>query len=200
MRHTWLFALALFVSGCSIIPDSPGPTTYFVLEAPQCGSKPATKAADLRLLLTPMTAGARLNSQRMLFSRDSLSRGSYQLAMWNETPPNRLSTLLLNRFECDGLFRSVTMRSLSTAADLALHSELLEFYHDLSVTPSEVDIEARVELVHLDNRVIVAAERFQKRVPVELENAQGAAAAFNAGSAALTEEIAAWVRKKLSAE
>ena len=77
--------------------------------------------------------------------------------------------------------------------DLVLNTRLEEFYHDTHANPGSVRIEVSAELVDTTGRTIVAQRRFAQNVPAAGENAHAAVAAFNRATAALLDEMSAWV-------
>jgi cholesterol transport system auxiliary component len=188
-----LCGLGTGLPGCLSFQDVP-PREYYVLDDPaQAGAaRPVAPVARV-LLVNAASASPFYDTQSLVFSRAPGQRGYYQFAGWTERPGRRLTDLLMRRLEARGGFRSVAATTAGVKGDLVLNTRLEEFYHDTHANPGSVRIEVSAELVDTTGRTIVAQRRFAQNVPAAGENAQAAVAAFNRATAALLDEMSAWV-------
>jgi cholesterol transport system auxiliary component len=188
-----LCGLGTGLAGCLSFQDVP-PREYYVLDDPtQAGAaRPAAPAARV-LLISAASASPFYDTQSLVFSRGPGQRGYYQFAGWTERPGRRLTDLLTRRLEARGVFKSVAATTAGVKGDLVLNTRLEEFYHDTRANPGSVRIEVSAELVDTAGRTIVAQRRFAQSVPAAGENAHAAVAAFNRATAALLDEMSAWI-------
>ncbi len=117
----------LFLSACGLfLPSAPEAVTYYELDSGACEAKQTANGplSESRLTLHSTYVTGLTNSRKIVFSREPGTRASYQYAVWVEPPAQRLPQLLLRRLECEGIYRTVTLRSSLAAADLALNLEL----------------------------------------------------------------------------
>lgn len=186
----------LLLSGCSLIfPSSGQVLTYYNLNIPNCeNNSPTNSANQLRLLLRQAYAGGLFSGRKLIFSENPDTLATYQYAAWAQSPAERIPQLLLRRLECENIFRSITMRSSSTAADFLLNLELLDFQHDVAGQSNEVVLSLRSELIDLRLREVKSTRVFSKRLTATSRDAVGAVHAFKQGLTELLEEITDWIK------
>ncbi len=188
-----LCGLGTGLAGCLSFQDVP-PREYYVLDdLAKAGAARPAAAAGRVLLVSAASASPFYDTQNLVFSRAPGQRAYYQFAGWTERPGRRLTELLKRRLEAGGSFKSVAATTAGVKGDLVLNTRLEEFYHDTGANPGSVRIEVSAELVDYAGRTIVAQGRFAQSVPAAGENAQAAVAAFNRATAALLDELSAWV-------
>jgi len=196
MRVTGFVVIATaLLAGCVSIPDVP-PREHYVLDD-RGGARAANPAGGSSrvLLVSSASASPFYDTQNLVFSRTPGQRGYYQFAGWTERPGRRLSELLARRLEAGGRFRSVAATTAGVKGDVVLNTRLEEFYHDVGEKPGSVRVEVTAELVELASRAVIARRRFVQTAPAAGENAQAAVAAFNQATAALLDEMSAWVEQ-----
>ena len=192
-RVAIVFAGVALLTGCVSAPDVPS-REYYVLEDPvQPGVAKAGTGSARVLLVQPAVASPFYDTQSLAFSRAPGQRAYYQFAAWTERPARRVSELLTRRLEARGSFRSVASTTAGVKGDLVLNLRLDEFYHDVSAAPGSARVEVTAELVDATGRAVLARRRFTQSAPVASENARAAVVAFNQATAALLDEVAAWI-------
>lgn len=195
---TTLSILALFLCGCSVLgPREQGPRTYYVIEPAACSSDTAHTPHPYTLLISDTSASRLINSQRILFSRDSATRGLYQFAFWLESPALRFANLILQRLECARLFRTQTRNTTLARADFILNTELLDFYHDVSASPSFVRVDLRAELLDLKSREIRASRSFVRSLKLQQADAPHAVDGFTRATDEILNEMLLWLGEQL---
>ncbi|MCB0322610.1 MAG: membrane integrity-associated transporter subunit PqiC [Bdellovibrionales bacterium] len=201
-RYCRVSVLLVLVSalGCGPLfaPASGEKKALYVISDDGSLPEQSAESTDFRLLIRAMQANNFINSHKIIFSRESATRGYYQLAQWVEPPTKRLTLLLLERFERSGSFASVSGIASSALGDLQLNTELTEFYHDVSESPGTVHLRLRAEVVDLAERRVVGERVFSKSLPAADYSAEGAVASFTAGSNALLNDVVTWVTELAS--
>ena len=183
-----------FLNACSLIgPRETGAKTYYVLQTPDCPAGDKSTALPGAVLIADTLASRLINSQRILFSRDSLTRGLYQFAFWLESPAARFPSLLLAKLECSPVFETQTRNATLAKADYLLNTELLEFYHDVSSHPSFARVKLRAELLDLHSRTIRSSLNISRDIQLEHADAANAAIGFNQATAQILAEITSWL-------
>jgi cholesterol transport system auxiliary component len=178
-----------------LIPKESGQKQYFILSDNQEATLGPRYVIPKSLLVREATSNAFIESYRIIFGQDASSRGFYQFAQWVEPPPKRVTFLLIERLEREGLFESVSRMGKTVLGDLQLNLEVLEFYHDISSTPGQVKVRFKVELIDANNRSLIAKGDFKTSVDVQEFSARGAVSAFSKAVNPLLGEIVVWLAK-----
>ena len=199
-----LALLSLCLSACSLpFEFSAEESHYFVLEQSELdngfeierGAKPLGT-----LVIRDVDAPNYLNSKRIVFRNRPLSRGYYQYSFWVEPVPNRLTALLREAIDASALFSSVAKESSGTRADFLITASLVEFHHDTSSKPGEVEIVLDMQLVDLKTRNVVSSMRVEQSQEVERFEAEGAVRAFEKGVTEVLREIVSWLQNSSLSE
>ena len=197
--HT--LALVLFgglLAGCgslSITNSSPK-IDYFVLQdlaLPAPSTTPAPARSSRVLLIASSTSQALFDSERMVFTKDGISRSYYQFANWSERPPQSLATLAETRLSRVSSFRAVTQSTSGVKADLLLTLRLNELTHDDSVSPGVMRLEVTADLVDWRTRELVARRVFVGAVAVASRDSIGGAQAANRAITTMLDDLSPWV-------
>ena len=182
--------LAVLLAACV-----PQPTRefdrYHLLEAP--GSPPKAAAARASTLVVMTSATSFYETRAMVFSREPGTRAYYQYNRWAEPPSQRFGALLVARLQQSGAFRSVAGARSAVSGSVLLTVELTEFYHDAAAPPGAARVAASAELIDPARRALLGRRVFEHSAPATAYDAGGAVQGFNAATAALLDEIVAWV-------
>lgn len=185
---------ALLLAGCvnlGNLGESPA-ITYYVLEDSAAVERAPAPDPRTLLLLDTQTA-AFYDTTNLAFARTPATRGQYQFAHWTERPGKRITELLRTRLAAWGGFAGVAVAGGPIRGDLLLDTRLVEFYHDVATPPGSVRVTLDAELVDLATRSLVARKRFEHRAAVADASAEGAAAGFDRATAAVLDELVAWL-------
>lgn len=184
----------VLLNACSwILPAPAKKVTYYRLAASKCENASVTSASSkLTLLLRPAYVSGLLAGRKLLFSANPGTLAAYQFAAWADPLSEKIPQLLLQQFECNADFSSVTLRSSLTHADLLLNLELLEFQHDVSDSNNHVLVGLRCELIDLKVRQQLGAKVFNRRLAAPSRDADGALVAFNQAMGELVNDIRDW--------
>ena len=195
-----LLLLAPLLFGCGLLFSQPkAPHTVFVL-----GSLDSAPVSDAmrgthgRLVIEAVSAPAFIDNERMLFSRNGQTIGSYQYSSWAQSPAKRLTDLMIEKFENAGAFASIGRGAGVVVGDYILVSELRDFYHNVESSPGKVIASMRVELVNLNSHQVEASRAFTREVPAASYDAKGAADAFSSAVDLLLGDVVEWVESSVN--
>ena len=198
MHTLALVFLGGLLAGCgslSITNSSPK-IDYFVLQdlaLPAPSTTPSPARSSRVLLIASSTSQALFDSERMVFTKDGISRSYYQFANWSERPPQSLATLAETRLSRVGSFRAVTQSTSGVKADLLLTLRLNELTHDDSVSPGVMRLEVTADLVDWRTRELVARRVFVGAVAVASRDSIGGAQAANRAITTMLDDLSPWV-------
>jgi cholesterol transport system auxiliary component len=192
---TFIVALAsIFISGCSFIVGESPDRNLYVLNLSPCETEDRGPAVSSSLLVRNTQANSFYDSQKIVFSDDTLTRGYYQFAGWTESPARQITSLILERLQCEPVFAKVTRGFEPAITDYSLSTELLEFRHDAADRPGKVIVVLRSELYDLHSRELIASRSMKAEEPVADYNAEGAVKAFNAATEKILSELIDWLK------
>ena len=193
-----LVFLSALVAGCgglSITNSSPK-IDYFVLQdlaLPTPSANAAPPRSSRVLLIASSTAQALFDSERMVFTKDGISRSYYQFANWSERPAQSLAMLAETRLSRVGSFRAVMQSTSGVKGDLLLTLRLNELTHDDSVSPGVVRLEVTADLIDWRTREPIARRVFIRAVAVASRDSIGAAQATNRAITMVLDDLSPWV-------
>jgi cholesterol transport system auxiliary component len=188
-----MLVTASVLPGCVNLGDSSDTpaAVYYVLNdaAPAAAAVQAPAAAPSVRVLD--TAGSFYDTDRLVFSRSTDTRGHYQFARWTERPGRRFADLLRTRLDRQGWH--VSAGDGQVRADWLLDTELVEFYHDAASSPGQLRLVLRAELVDTRQRKLLGRRVFQQQVALASYDAAGAAQASSQAVGQVLDELTAWL-------
>lgn len=201
-----LLLLALALTGCVNFGGKANtpPVVHYVLgdPAPAAGLTPTPLRVQVpqggmeshvpTLLVLDTTTGGFYDTDRLVFSRSTGTRGQYQFARWTERPGKRFADLMRARLDRQGAW-IVSAAGGYVRGDMLLDTELVEFYHDATSQPGHVRLVLRAELVDLKQRSLLGRRVFEQTVPLTAYDAASAAAASNLAVSRTLDELTAWL-------
>ncbi|MHB1052219.1 MAG: ABC-type transport auxiliary lipoprotein family protein [Thiobacillus sp.] len=188
-------AVVMLVSGCMNFGEkgSTAAVVNYVLSDIQPAGQPARVQPDAPSLLVMDTAAAGLyDSDQLVFSSSTGTRGQYQYARWTELPGKRFADLMRARLDRQSGWQ-VSAAEAYVHGDMLLVTQLIDLYHDASSDPGQVRLELRAELVDLKRRVILGRRSFEHKVPLTRFDANGAAQSSNKAVSLTLDELTAWL-------
>jgi len=198
MHALMLVFLSGLVAGCgglSITNASPK-VDYFILQDLALPAPP-TAAAPPRssrvLLIAGSSAQALFDSERVVFTKDGISRSYYQFANWSERPGQSLAMLAETRLSRVGYFKAATQSTSGVKADLLLTLRLNELTHDDSVSPGVMRLEVIADLLDWRTRELIARRVFVGAVAVSSRDSVGGAQAANRAVTRMLDDLSPWV-------
>jgi cholesterol transport system auxiliary component len=185
-------AAAVMLAGC-VSFGTQEPQHYHVLNASPWSASAAGTPRSSALLVVPMVASSFYDTQEIAYSRAPDMRAYYVFHAWTERPSRRITDLLVTRLERGGLFKTVATAVSGVRADLLLHTQLTEFYHDATTAPGRVKITITAELTDPVRRGLLTRRVFDASAPTPSDDALGAVQAFGAAITVILDDMCAWV-------
>jgi cholesterol transport system auxiliary component len=198
MARVMVCALTVLVAGCgslSLTNTSPK-VDYFVLRdlalpaAPTAGTPPRNSRV---LLIAGSTSQSLFDSERMVFTKDGISRSYYQFANWSDRPASSVAGLAETRLSRVGGFKTVAQSTSALRTDLLLSLRLNELTHDDSISPGVVRLDVTADLLDWRTRELIARRTFTQKVEVDSRDSIGGAQAANRAVTTMLDELSLWV-------
>lgn len=195
IRTTMVAATALWLSACSILPESE-PLSVYQLPAPQMQPSAAAQGLPSLRINTPQT-GFALSTPRMLVKPEGNRVSSYKGARWTDPVPVVLREHLAQAFTQQGSAARVSTDEHALHADVHLGSDLQQFQvrYDGSQPIAVIELDAR--LINPNSREVLAARRFYVEQALENPQAPGVVDALKLASDELAEQVIAWTADSL---
>lgn len=202
LRLTTLMAMGLSLAGCaSPLTNSAPRTEYYVIEDLRpagTGGPPAARRLEKVLMVSSGPVQALFDSDRLVFSRNDLSRAYYMYATWSERPGRRLVSLAESRLAAGGDFKAVVQTTSGVRGDLLLNLRLDDLTHEDSAQAGRVRLVVMAELINWKTHQLLQRQRFERTAPVATRDAAGAAQAARVAMTAFLDDLQAWTRQAAS--
>ncbi|MGO4222691.1 ABC-type transport auxiliary lipoprotein family protein [Lysobacter sp. TAF61] len=195
--HAWRLglglAVALLLSGCSILSDKPQGTATIYAPEPHVQPDPAWPTVNWQLALTPPTGARVIDSLRIAVRPTPGEIQVYSGAQWARPPSEMLQDTLLRTFEDSGRIAAVARQGSGIAADFRLLLEIRRFESDYAgqAVPSAT-IEVSAKLLHTRDQKIVASRTFLQAQPATSTSVPDVARAFEQSLTTVGHDIAGW--------
>jgi ABC-type uncharacterized transport system auxiliary subunit len=181
------------LGGCLGGQNTPA-TTHFVMTDTAPGAPSQAPAATGRnLVISGAADDPFYDAENVVFSREKGSRAYYHFAAWTDRPSRRVASLVQRRLEARGRFASVSSVTAGVNADVLLNVNVVELYHDLTVSPAVARVELIGEVVDWKSRTLLGRRSFAVALPVASADAKSAVDALNRGVTAILDELVPWV-------
>lgn len=197
-----LFSLGMILSlsACSFgLNLTPKEQTFFTLEAADENQPQLATPIPFDLVVRNTSASPFLSGRKIIFASSPRVRGYYQFASWVEPLPKQFSSLLLESLRRSNLFRTIAKSTLSARGDMELVTELVDCFHTTSNPPGMVEIVVDADLIDSRTGVVLAHKRFQKSVPSQTFDVEGAVLGIQSGVYLIINDIRNWLQESASA-
>lgn len=194
--------------GCNTVLNRDAPRTdYFSIDdlraqtappiaQPASGGGSADADAGRKvLMLATGTTPTLFDSERMVFTRDGVSRAYYHYANWSERPGRRMARMAESRLAQDPYWKAVVSTVAGVRGDLLLTLSLEDLTHDDSSAPGQMNVTCMAELLDWRQHRFIARTRLRRSVVVSSRDAKGAAAAASQAVSLLLDDLTAWTRQ-----
>ena len=185
----------LLLPGCTVLP---GPSQVvenkYVLEYDKAVSAPVETGQLPVMLITVPRAHGGYDSSRFAYRKERYGLRYYAKSRWADTPARMLAPLVAEAMNHTGQFQALFASPGSIAARYRLDSELIHFYQDFTVQPSDMRIALRAQLVDLNENKVLATRLIDVREAAESEDAYGGVQAANRGTGRMLDELAQFCR------
>ena len=199
IRRAAVVLICAVSTGCSLAPKTEQPATYD-LGAPRnpAAAKPGIAAV---LYLPEANAPAWLNGPGIVYrlNYENPPRPQpYALARWSASPASLLTERLRNRFAA-AVAKGIVTGPDGVRADYLVRVELEDFSQSFdSPDSSRVAVQARVSLVNLATRALIAQRVFAAERTAPSPDARGAVSALSAASDEFVEAVVKWTDVELA--
>jgi cholesterol transport system auxiliary component len=143
------------------------------------------------LVIAAMPSTGIGDTYAMAYSRHPQQRALYQNASWADRPSSRIATLLAQRLDARGIFKSVAELGHGVSGDLVLNLTVNELVHDVAAGQARIELTA--ELIDRIERTLIARRRFDASAPVAQESARGAVEALSNAMTQALDELVPWL-------
>lgn len=181
----------LLLGACAILPKTEPLTIYRLPTALAHPTADATPLAWSLRIDTPH-ASTLLDSDRLTVLPDGDRITTYQGARWSGRVPVLLRDRLFDTFQAAGRIHALSADDSNLQADFELAGNLRAFQSEYQDGRPVVVIRYDAQLVRTGAQRIVAARRFDVRVPVDGKAVAQVVQAFGAASDRLATEVMPW--------
>ncbi len=183
-------SLCSFLAACSMLPNNNTEEISTYTLSLNKLTQPVSNAKGKTLLISLPNAVAGLDTIQQLYAYHNNDLRAYNKTQWIDTPSKMLLPLLVQRMESTGNFSAVLSANSTAIGELRLESELLKFYQDFSVKPSQWRIALRVQLLDVLQRQVLKTHIFEVSASAPAENSEGGVTAANQAVEQLLTQIA----------
>lgn len=187
----YLLVMIGMLSACSIFPDTkPVVVNKYVLEY-SADNAASTLPVDLPvMIITVPRAHSGYNTTKIAYRKQLFGLSYYAKSRWVDTPGRMLAPLVAEAMNYTGAFQAQYASPGALSARYRLDSELIDFYQDFTVQPSQMRIMLRAQLVSMQDNRVLATQLFDVRETAASEDAYGGVQAANRATAALLQQLA----------
>lgn len=183
-------------SACSVLPEAE-PITFYNLPSPQLTQNQA-QPLPLSLRITTPDASYALQAPRIMVSPDENTINSYQGARWTDPNPALLREHLIQAFQQDGSFRTVTNENQALETDVHLYSDLRQYQTIYRAGTPQITVTLDAKLVNPVTRRVIAAKHFQLEQAIDDPQVPAVVKGMGAASDQLARELINWSRSSLA--
>ena len=192
--HKWISRIILvglaLLAGC-VGQGTQTETATYLLSA-SLPAKTASAKSTTTLLVSPTRAHPGFDTPRMAYLREANRLEYYAYHRWVEAPARMLTPLIAQSLEANGSFGAVVQAPASVRGNLRLDTELVNFIHDFTQTPSRLRMTLRAQLVDVVSGAVLGTRTFESQVNASAEAAPGGAAAANLATAEILSQLTEW--------
>ena len=177
----WAASLAASLAcGCAALnpASAPHPNRYSLDGAAGEAAPPARSPAPT-LVVSPPSAAAGFDSQRILYVRQAHKLEYYAHNEWVDTPARMLAPLIVSAAARGGAFSAVVLTPSIAAGDLQLDAEIRRLQHEFLGNPSRVRFTLHATILESATRRVIAAREFDAVAAAPSEDPYGGVLAAN---------------------
>lgn len=187
----YLLVMIGLTSACSVLPDAkPTVMNKYVLEYSADNAGSALPVDLPVMIITVPRTHSGYNTTKIAYRKQLFGLSYYAKSRWADTPGRMLAPLVAEAMNNAGAFQAQYASPGALSASYRLDSELIDFYQDFTVQPSQMRITLRAQLVSLQDNRVLATQLFDVRETAASEDAYGGVQAANRAIAALLVQLA----------
>lgn len=183
------------LSACSVLPKTEPVTTY-QLPSPQFSASTQPPLAQSLRIVTPAASYA-LQTPRIMVTPEGNTINSYQGARWTDPNPVLLREHLVQAFQQDGGFASVSTEVHALQTDVQLFSDLRQFQTLYQGGNASAVIELDAKLVDPGSRQVIASRHFRVSQPLTDTAVPAVVNGLGAAADTLARQLLDWSRTAL---
>jgi len=184
MKKIPLVLLGLFLSACSLIPESP-PLPMYSLGGAENVEVQVTAVAESIIVDRPQAPG-RMDSKRIVLKGPGFREDVIANGQWADSLTKLLQDQLIAAFDNTRVVKAASRPDAGVASGFALQSTVQDFSGTLD-GKNAVNIHMNIRLLDTASRQVLATETIRITRPVNNPSVEGVVGAFNE---ALTEALA----------
>jgi cholesterol transport system auxiliary component len=185
--------VGLLLPGCGLLQRAPTPvhTYLFSLDTlPDVAPAPVKQGT---LLVAVPRARAGFNTPRMGYMLRPHELRYFATSQWADTPARMLAPLLVQVLEQSGQWEAVVQMPTVVQGEYRMELEHLALRHEFFAQPSQVRLQAHIQLIDLRRQCIMGARHFEVLAPAPSDDPYGGVLAANQAVTSLLQEVAGWL-------
>ena len=178
----WAASLAASLAcGCAALnpASAPHPNRYSLDGAAAEAARVPAPGAAPTLVVSPPSAAAGFDSQRILYLRQAHKLEYYANNEWVDTPARMLAPLIVAAAARSGAFSAVVLTPSIAAGDLQLDTQVRQLQHEFLGSPSRVRFTLHATILESATRRVIAAREFEAVAAAPSEDPYGGVVAAN---------------------
>lgn len=186
--------VAVALGGCLSLGGDRSEIAMYALvpETAPTATRASGAAVDWQLIVDVPFAPDPFDGAQIALSPRAGEFGIYAGVEWIEPGPQLVQSALVRAFEASQRIAAVAPSASAARADRVLETDLTAFHAEYRDGADTVTIDLTARLIDARSNRIVAARRFEARVPLAARNIDAVVAAFNQSSGQVFPEIVDW--------
>lgn len=187
-------AMALVLSSCinAELPGSgPGPKLYEL--SAKSTFDPNLPDVKWQMVVSEPVAANHIDTTRIALKPTPLAVEYYKGVAWADRAPRMVQTLIIESFERTNKILAVGRDGAGLRADYALRTELREFVAIYGEGPvPQILVRMNAKLVKMPERMIVADDTFESRIPAAGGGIDSVVTAYNEAMGKVLKRLVEW--------
>lgn len=187
-------AMALVLSSCinAELPGSgPGPKLYEL--SAKSTFDPNLPDVKWQMVVSEPVAANHIDTTRIALKPTPLAVEYYKGVAWADRAPRMVQTLIIESFERTNKILAVGRDGAGLRADYALRTELREFVAIYGEGPvPQILVRMNAKLVKMPERMIVADDTFESRIPAAGGDIDSIVTAYNEAMGKVLKRLVEW--------
>ena len=172
-----MISLLVFVQGCSYLEPEPKPQAHELAPVlPPPGAGPLGRES---LYISPISAHGPYATRQMAYRERPYEIAYFSRNVWAAEPAALIEPWLHQTLEQSDLFGAVVSGAGAPHTRYRLDMDLLILRHEFDLSPSQIHLVARVQLIDLEQRLLLDSVRFDLTEAAPENDAYGGVVATN---------------------
>lgn len=189
LLKTTLIGSVLWLSACTVFPESPPQTRY---NLPAASMQPVGPQKSTTLYVATPQANRLINSNYILVQLEGAQIQSYQGSQWADAAPVLVRERLIHALNDANLFEAVT-GDAALSTPLALEGFLSRFEVQYQDEQPVIRIQYEGKVIDRQNATIVRSKRFMINQPAASTDISAIITAFGTAADSLSLQVLEWL-------